>query len=66
MYIYIYIYIYVYMWRWALTFIPIPMPKTVCRTMVYDKIVQLKVCITFSGRGMGLNTTAQERLEARG
>ena len=36
-----------------------PMPKPVCRTNLYDNIVQLEVCITFSGRGMGINGTAQ-------
>ena len=40
-------------------FIPVPMPKPVCRTKLYDKIVQLEVCRTFSGRGMGINGTAQ-------
>ena len=30
-----------------------PMPKPVCRTKLYNKIVQLEVCRTFSGRGMG-------------
>ena len=38
-----------------------PMPKPVCRTNVYNKIVQLEVCRTFSGRGMGINGTAQYR-----
>ena len=33
--------------NWAVTFIHMPMPKTVCRTTLYDKIAQLKVCITF-------------------
>ena len=36
-----------------------PMPKPVCRTDLYNKIVQLEVCRTFSGRGMGINGTAQ-------
>ena len=36
-----------------------PMPKPVCRTNLYNKIVQLEVCRTFSGRGMGINGTAQ-------
>ena len=31
----------------------------VCRTNLYNKIVQLEVCRTFSGRGMGINGTAQ-------
>ena len=35
-----------------------PMPKPVCITKLYNKIVQLQVCITFSGRGMGINGTA--------
>ena len=39
-------------------FIPMPMPKPVCRTNLYNNIVQLEVCITFSGRGMGMNITA--------
>ena len=38
-----------------------PMPKPVCRTRIYNKIVQLEVCRTFSGRGMGLNGTAHIR-----
>ena len=44
---------------WAVTFIPMPMPKTVCRTTLYNKMIQLEVCTTFSGRGMGMNITAQ-------
>ena len=36
-----------------------PMPKPVCITNLYSKIVQLEVCRTFSGRGMGINGTAQ-------
>ena len=36
-----------------------PMPKPVCRTNMYNKIVQLEVRRTFSGRGMGINGTAQ-------
>ena len=36
-----------------------PMPKPVCRTNSFNKIVQLDVCRTFSGRGMGINGTAQ-------
>ena len=36
-----------------------PMPKPVCRTNLYNKIIQLEVCRTFSGRGMGINGTAQ-------
>ena len=43
---------------WAVPFIPMPMPKPVCRTKLYNKIVQLEVCRTFSGRGMGINGTA--------
>ena len=39
-----------------------PMPKPVCRTKSYNKIVQLEVCRTFSGRGMGINGTAQHKL----
>ena len=35
------------------------MPVPFCRTNLYNKIVQLEVCITFSGRGMGINGTAQ-------
>ena len=35
-----------------------PIPKTVCRTILYNKIVQLEVCITFSGKGMGMHITA--------
>ena len=38
--------------------IPMPNPKTVCRANLYNKIAQLEVCITFSGRGMGMNITA--------
>ena len=40
-----------------------PMPKTVCRTILYSNIVQLEVCRTFSGRGIGMNITARERDE---
>ena len=40
---------------WAVTFIPMPMPKTVCTTNLYNKTVQLEVCRTFPGRGMGMN-----------
>ena len=36
-----------------------PMPKPVCRTNLYSKVVQLEACRTFSGRGMGINGTAQ-------
>ena len=43
----------------AVPFIPMPMPKPVRRTKLYNKIVQLEVCRTFSGRGMGINGTAQ-------
>ena len=43
---------------WAVTFIPMPMPKTFCTTYLYNKIVQLEVCKTCSGRGMGMNITA--------
>ena len=39
---------------WAVTFMPMPVPKTVCRTTLCNNIVQLEVCITFSGRGMGM------------
>ena len=39
-----------------------PMPKPVCRTKLYNKIVQLEVCRTCSGRGMGINGTAQLRI----
>ena len=35
-----------------------PMPKPVCRTFLYNKIAQLEVCRTCSGRGMGINGTA--------
>ena len=35
-----------------------PMPKPVCRANVYHKIVQLEVCRTFSGRGMGMHSIA--------
>ena len=35
--------------QWAVTCVPMPMPKTVCRTCLHNKIVQLEVCITFSG-----------------
>ena len=38
-----------------------PMPKTVCRTIVYNKIAQLEVCRASSGRGMG---TKHHRLVA--
>ena len=41
-----------------------PMPKPVCRTTLHNKIVQLEVCRTFSGRGMGINGTAQLPLAA--
>ena len=40
---------------WAVTFIPMPMPKTVCRTYLWNIIVQQEVCRTYSGRGMGMN-----------
>ena len=43
---------------WAVTFIPMPRPKTVCKPHLYNQIVQLEVCITFSDRGMGMNITA--------
>ena len=39
-----------------------PMPKTVCGTHVYNKLMQLEVCRTFLGRGMGMNITAQLHL----
>ena len=45
--------------EWAVTCLPMPMPQTVCRTTVYSEIVQLEVGITCSGRGMGMNITAQ-------
>ena len=45
---------------------PIPMPKTVCRTNSCDKIAQLEVCVTFSGRGVGTNITARNRRVAVG
>ena len=35
---------------WVVTFIPTPMPKTVCITNLYNKMVQLEVCWTCSGR----------------
>ena len=38
---------------------PMPMPMPVCRTNLYNKIVQLEVCRTCSGSGMGINGTAQ-------
>ena len=38
---------------------PMPMPKTVCIIHVYNEIVQLEVCITLLGRGVGMNITAQ-------
>ena len=41
-----------------------PMPKPVRRTNLYNNIVQLEVCRTFSGRGMGMNITAQLLLGA--
>ena len=44
---------------WAVTFIPMPMPKIFGITNVYNNIVQLEYCITCSGRGMGMNITAQ-------
>ena len=44
---------------WAVTFIPMPMPKTVCMTNLHSNLVQLEVCITFSGRRMGMNIAAQ-------
>ena len=50
---------------WAVTFIPMPMPKTVCKTHLHNKIVQLEVCRTFSDKGMGMNITAQCRSRAR-
>ena len=37
---------------WAVIFIPMPMSKTVCGTNMYNKLVQLEVCIFLSGRGM--------------
>ena len=43
---------------WAASFMPMPTPKTVRMTIVYNKIVKLEVCITFLGRGMGMNITA--------
>ena len=43
----------------AVPFIPKPMPKPVCRTNLYNKIVLLEVCRTCSGRGIGINGTAQ-------
>ena len=43
---------------WAVPFIRMPMPKPVCRTNLCSKIVELEVCRTFSGRGMGINGTA--------
>ena len=43
---------------WAVTFIPMPMPKTVCVPNLYNKLVQLEVCNTCLGRGMGTNITA--------
>ena len=46
---------------WAATFTPMPMPKIVCRTILYNKIVQKDVCIAFSGRGMGMDITAHSR-----
>ena len=45
-------------YRGAVPLIPMPMPKPVCITNLYNKIVQLEVCRTFSGRGMGINGTA--------
>ena len=45
----------------AVPFIPMPMPKPVCRTHLYNKIVQLEVCRTFSGGGMGINGTAHKQ-----
>ena len=43
---------------WAGTFIPTPMPKPVCRKSLNNRWVQYEVCITFLGRGMGMNITA--------
>ena len=42
---------------------PMPMPKPVCIIRMYNKIVQLEACRTFSGRGTGINGTAQCRLQ---
>ena len=47
-------------------FIPMPMPKPVCRTKLFNKIVNLEVCLTCSGRGMGMNITARNQQEATG
>ena len=38
-----------------------PMPMPVCRTCLNYKWEQYEVCITFLGRGMGMNITAQRR-----
>ena len=35
-----------------------PMPKPVCRASLNHKWVQLEVCRTFLGGGMGMNITA--------
>ena len=43
-----------------------PMPKPVCRTFLNNKWVQCEVCITFLGRGMGMNITAQYQSLAAG
>ena len=40
-------------------FIPMPMPKPVCKTPLNSMWVQYEVRITFLGRGMGMNITAQ-------
>ena len=48
------------MLTWAVTCIPMPMPETVCRTNLRNKVVPLEVCITFSGRGAGMNITARD------
>ena len=47
--------------EWAVTFIPMPMPKTVCITNWYNNVVQLEVCRTCSGSGMGISITAHRR-----
>ena len=58
-YIYYIILHHIILCMYAVPFIPMPMPKPVCRTNSYNKILQLEVRRTFSGRGMGMNITAQ-------
>ena len=40
---------------------PCPLPKPVCRTSSNNKWAPHQVCITFQGRGMGMNITAHAK-----